>query len=447
MRLSAHQFFKVLLERLPGAGWAARQDGLLRSISATFLVRSAAIVIGLGTTVFFARLLGPEQYGQYVYVLAWISVLSVPMGMGLPDYLLRESASNSSSENNGIMLAWADRRLVVAGAITVVVVVCIVLLVYGATGTGALFLIASPMIVIGNLAAIRQSVLRGLGHIVASQWPGLLAAPLIAALIVGVAALMTEPTAVWLMVGTVVAASVVVFVSNLLLGSVEATAERIRRSILPALPFALIGALHLINAKADLLMIGAFLGTEQSGVYAIALRCAEFVSFPLLVTNLVIGPKIASMYSKRSMDDLQRVLTDSSRIAFVVALPVAAVTAFGSSTLLEFLVGGAYVRGGTALTWLAVGQGLNVMFGSVGLVLNMCHHERLSIWGVGVAAVLNVVLNALLIPRLGILGAAISTTTSLICWNILLWYWVTTKLKLRPDVIGSIGMRPGNSGR
>jgi O-antigen/teichoic acid export membrane protein len=62
--------------------------------------------------------------------------------------------------------------------------------------------------------------------------------------------------------------------------------------------------------------------------------------------------------------------------------------------------------------------------GSVGLILNMSGHVWYSAAGVVVAASVNIVGNAFLIPLFGMTGAATASAISLIIWNILLAYWV-----------------------
>ena len=77
-----------------------------------------------------------------------------------------------------------------------------------------------------------------------------------------------------------------------------------------------------------------------------------------------------------------------------------------------------------------------VAFGSLGTILNMVGQERLSLVGVGIALGLNVLLNAILIPRFGANGAAVATGTSLIVRQTLLWYWLRRRLGLRSSAFG-----------
>lgn len=56
--------------------------------------------------------------------------------------------------------------------------------------------------------------------------------------------------------------------------------------------------------------------------------------------------------------------------------------------------------------------------------------------GVVIGAIVNLVLNMVLIPLWGVIGAAIATSAALIIWNILLVYWVYKRTGLRTTAIG-----------
>jgi len=207
-------------------------------------------------------------------------------------------------------------------------------------------------------------------------------------------------------------------------------------SLRAALPFMLLGALHLINTRADLLMLGSLSGPAEAGVYAVVARTAELITLPLMAVNTVIAPQVASLYRRGEVDKLQRLLSASARRMLIFALPPAGILICAGGPLLGLVFGAEFTRGAFALGLLAAAQLINVGAGSVGMILNMTGYERQSAWGVAVAAALNVVLNFLLIPQFGIEGAAVATGISVMLWNLLLLYWVRRRLGLRASALG-----------
>ncbi len=87
---------------------------------------------------------------------------------------------------------------------------------------------------------------------------------------------------------------------------------------------------------------------------------------------------------------------------------------------------------------LAVGQLANAAAGPCGSVLNMTGLVRLSLADNVAALVLNVALNLLLIPRLGVLGAAIAWSLSLVLVNATKWLQVRRILGIRAQGTGTV---------
>jgi O-antigen/teichoic acid export membrane protein len=77
---------------------------------------------------------------------------------------------------------------------------------------------------------------------------------------------------------------------------------------------------------------------------------------------------------------------------------------------------------------LLVGQFVNSAAGSVGSLLNMTGHERETARGIAVSAVINLLLNFILVPFWGIIGAAVGTAAGLVTSNVLLWWAVRKRL-------------------
>lgn len=83
---------------------------------------------------------------------------------------------------------------------------------------------------------------------------------------------------------------------------------------------------------------------------------------------------------------------------------------------------------GNILRIMAAGRYVNVLTGSVGSLLIMTGHEREQRLAVLISAVMSVILSLILIPLLGLLGAAISYAIALAAQNLLSVYFVKKRL-------------------
>ena len=177
---------------------------------------------------------------------------------------------------------------------------------------------------------------------------------------------------------------------------------------------------------------------EEVGIYKVVFSLASLAILGLETINYVIQPYFARFYSEGALEQLQRLVTLSARVILAMALPpVILLVAFGEPTL-EFLFGSVYGAGATALAILAMGQLVNAAMGSVGMLLNMTGHERDTMKGVAIAAVLNIALSAALIPPFGVEGAAVATATTLLIWNLVLRHYVRERLRIEPAAISGL---------
>ncbi|MGH8501848.1 MAG: polysaccharide biosynthesis C-terminal domain-containing protein [Gammaproteobacteria bacterium] len=437
MRQSAGRWVAAARADLNSTGLRGQ---LARGAAGTLALKLLALPLSLAMSIILARALGAHGFGLYAYVVAWASAIAIPAGMGLNEYLLREASRLEPQLTIGPLLRWSGRRLWASGLVAAAVLISAGLLTAGLPDVSLLFLLAAPLPTVANLGGTRIAALRALGYPVAAQWPSLAFAPALMLALVAAAWLWRGALGAHIALLALLAASA----AGLLINTIQLRFRLPREGagILPspslraALPFMLLGALHLINSRADLLMLGSLSGPAEAGVYAVVARTAELITLPLMAVNTVIAPQVASLYRRGDVDRLQRLLSASARRMLIFALPLAGILILAGGPLLGLVFGAEFTRGAFALSVLAAAQLINVGAGSVGMILNMTGYERQSAWGVAVAAALNVVLNFLLIPQFGIEGAAVATGISVMLWNLLLLYWVRRRLGLRASALG-----------
>lgn len=410
---------------------------MMRSAGVTAALKIGATLIAFGASLVYARALEPHGYGLYAYVIAWTAMLTIPAGLGLPAYLVREGAKAPASLR--WLFKWAGKRMIVSGLLSGILLACAVFLPQAA-GARWLFVIASPLPLLNNLNTVQRSLLQAKGWIARAQWP---------MLIFGPALMLMALTALWLWRGSLDPVELVTAMTCTALVPLGINQIQLRRAASPAsagepasvrvraaLPFMWLGMLYLLNNRTDLIMLGTLRGAHDAGIYAVAARAGELVTFFLLAANMVLAPRIARLHTEGDLARLQRLLSAATRRVFLLSAPLAVLFIVAAHPLLHYLYGAAYAEGAIALQILAGAQLVNVFAGSTGTVLNMTGHERLSMWGVGLSVLLNIALNAALIPFFGVQGAAMATATSLVAWNLLLWYWVRRHLHLRPSALG-----------
>ena len=418
---------------------------LMVAVSGTIGLRVANAGLTFMTSVILTRLLGASSYGSYAYALSWIRLAQIPAELGLGAVTLREISiylAKSEWQLARGLLSWVTKSVFLASTI---VAILTGLLIWGLDIASAsinlitivLALISLPL---RTLLKMRESALKAFNRIVLAQLPQQLFQPVLLLIILGIVYATIGPR---ISDVEVMSISIFTFLVALLMGTwlynlylpnqirANTSSYNVRIWLASSLPFIFTAGMSIVNTETDSLMLGSMQGAESVGIYTVANRCTQLITFILIAVNSSIAPTFATLYAQGNLQKLQSIVTKSCRLILLSSLPLSMILIFfGHWFLLIF--GSEFVAGHSALIFLSIGKLVNATTGSVALLLNMTGNERDTALGVAISALLNAVLNFLLIPHFGIQGAAVATATSTVVWNIILSFFVYKRLKIYP---------------
>ncbi len=191
------------------------------------------------------------------------------------------------------------------------------------------------------------------------------------------------------------------------------------RSILSiSLPMLVTGVLTFIMEEAGVILLGIFRSQAEVGYYAIAVKLAGLTTILLLAVNAMAAPKFSELFHAGNMDALFRVAKKSARLVFWTSTPILIGFALFGRPLLSMLFGASFAVAYPALVLLVLGQFVKAISGSTDFFMNMTGNQTVFRNIMLCSAILNIGLNLLLIPKVGILGAALTAATSLAFWNV-----------------------------
>ena len=192
-----------------------------------------------------------------------------------------------------------------------------------------------------------------------------------------------------------------------------------------------IAAVHFVLAQADKIALGYYLNAKQVGIYAVSIAVAGFVPIALTSVNQIFCPMIAELHSTANHQLLQKLYAWLTKWVLVFTIPLAAaIIIFAGPVMTVF---GAGFRSGTAvLAVCAIAQVVNCAAGSVGFLLLMSGNQLSLMKIQAVNAMLMVVLTVVLVPRMGILGAALGLSASIVGTNVWCLVEVRKRLQLFP---------------
>jgi O-antigen/teichoic acid export membrane protein len=376
------------------------------------------------THVLLARLFGTAVFGSYQTCLAIIEMLTRAGPGGADKGMLRYVAAHRARGETDLVrrALGTGLRLTfgIAGSLAVALIAASWLVAHlyhqpplatalrvmapAAVFTGCVYVLVNASLAAKVTWA--NLVVRGLGEPLLLMGTGLLAALL-------------GRTLLHLAIAQVLAAAATFTLALFAVGRVFGRGEIERAARSPGLPgfvrFSIpLGVGELMNTilqRADVVLLTAFLGPSTTAVYAAAEFISRVIGNPRYIFDGIAAPVFSEALHLGQRDRLRTNLQLMTRWVATAAAPIA-VTAVALRHDILAAYGPAFQSGATAIVLLAAGHLVNATFGLTGYIILVAGRSRLVLLNNVVAAAVNVALGLVLIPRLGMIGAAISALAS-----------------------------------
>lgn len=370
------------------------------------------------TMPLFTRILTQVQYGQYQVYSSWMNILTIFITLNLAYGSFSKAMVKFENDRHGYVAAVQNLTVALAGVFLVIylplqkfwnpifelptplvllmvveiVLQCALLCWYGQRrfeykykGVVALTLlvsVASPLLAYGLVVNFQE---RGYARIV------------------GYAA-------------TVILAGLGCFIYTCIRGKGGMKKEYWKYALtfnIPLIPYYLS---QVIFNQSDRIMISHMTGTDKAAIYSVAYTLATILTF---VLNAVNGSYVPWFYGKIKEGKGSENRPMANGIAILMAFLLLAVIALAPEVI-TIMAGPGY----EAAMWVVPPVAMSILllfYAQLFINVEFYYEEKtMLVWGSIVAAVLNIVLNWLLIPRFGFVAAGYTTLASYLVfagWN------------------------------
>lgn len=380
--------------------------------------------------LYVARVMHPDLTGQYFLALSITTMYSVVAEFGITSVTTREIAKDPTQARLLIPHALALKLPLMFLAV-VAAVLTGRLLGYD-TSVQDLILIASVVLVIDTLQVFFYGVLRGF-QVLQYESVGIFSG-MTATAILGGFILAFAPSLPWLIMALMIGS-----LTNLLVSATRVAKRLGWTTLVPhwsgkdailllktAFPFALAAIFVKVYSYIDSIFISKFIDTVAVGLYAIAYKFTYAFQFLPLAFVAALFPGMSSIVEK-DVSALERVLMRSLWYMAVLSAPIV----FGLYAIAPeviSLAGESYAQAARVLQTLVFVLIPIFLDFPIGSLLNAAGKQTLKTTIMGVTMVVNIVLNAVLIPQIGILGAAYAALASFVFMFAAGLYFIPTVL-------------------
>ncbi len=178
---------------------------------------------------------------------------------------------------------------------------------------------------------------------------------------------------------------------------------------LPLIPSTLL--LWIVNAS-DRYFIAHLVNLSQTGIYSASYALAGIISLFSGPITFVLFPTVSRLWSQMEPTRVKNYLEYSTKVFLALAIPGVVGLYLLSQPLLAIFTTSQYVVGGGLVLLLALGM---ILFGLCQInlqVILLVQRTKWILFMVGIAAAINAGINMALIPKMGIMGAAVSAGVS-----------------------------------
>ena len=411
---------------------------LLSRSSIIFMARMFGAGLIFLAQAAITRLWGPEFLAEYLMLIAAANIIGVVLPLGFETIGTYFAAEYRSSGEGRLLRGFIARAYLHVAVLTLALVVAGPLAApYLGPSGEVLLAFWWPLCIMtfGNaLALIAGALLVGLKRPFASFFSDSLfrTAMIVLSFPVALLALTTEgqfEMLVWLVSFAYLIVGIgltiyLLFRIREVPGTGAGGASETRRWWRFALPWGVIVLATDYFFDLDLLFLAPIMSKEELAIFGVCARIYVLVSFGLTAVYAVTMPEIMESSAKDGLlgnEGFKKKVGDTNLAASVIALVIMLGVAVGSPMAL-MLFGPTFLVGVLPLTVMSFCLIVRAVMGPAALALSIHDRPYTTLPAVGVGITTLLVANFLLVPSMGLMGAAIAAMVSQSVWAISMWF-------------------------
>jgi O-antigen/teichoic acid export membrane protein len=173
-------------------------------------------------------------------------------------------------------------------------------------------------------------------------------------------------------------------------------------------------AIQWIISVSDRYVISSFLGVSAAGIYNAADSLGSYASFALYPIGIVLYPIISKAYDEGKSDECRVYLQYSFKYLMMLTIPAVFGLTVLAKVLLRTLTTPQFFSGISIVGLAALGALISCIYAICNNIIHLVGKTQLTVRILSIAAISNIMLNIILVPRMGIIGAELASVVAYI---------------------------------
>jgi len=369
---------------------------------------------------FLARGLGVEDFGKYAFAFSFTTIFSVLVDVGLSQVLTREVAKDKEKTKN--LLSNILGVKIVLSVFTYILVVILINALGYPSLTKSLVYLTGLVMLLDNFSTTFWATLRGHQNL-KYESIGISFFQILVVVIGGIL-LYLNFSVIYLVIAMVFASSFNFTFSYIqmrlrthIIPRINYNKNLIKSLIKISLPFALGGIFARLNTQIDTVFLskmgcsGLDICDTNVGIYSVATKITLALHFIPLAFVAAVFPAMSDLFVN-DKDKLQRTFEKSMRYLMIIGFPIAVGIIALAPVFVPLLFGTEFINSVLPLQILMISLSLIFLTFPIGAFLNATSRQVRNTINIGIAVIINIILNLILIPKYTYTGAAIASTIS-----------------------------------
>ncbi len=398
----------------------------------SILLRAIGLVAGFFMHTTLANNLGKHDYGFFNFSLAMAEIASLVVGLGWHVAVVRFiSQYRKKSEYallKGVLFRAYQIPLAASISLSIMVVVASIYTDLFSEYQKSL-LYAAILLPIFILSRLRQRVFQGFQNVLGAIILDKIIIPSIVLCWCAVFPIYAGQDALQIYIGASIAVFFlgIIWLIAILPDEIRVVSPQYKTMswMKVSIPLMFAGLGSILLNRIDVLMLGYLTDLTSVGLYGAANRVSQVVLFAGGAIQAVATPMVATAYYSNNAKKYKKIIHQTMFLSCLTTIPILLVIMIWVDDILV-LFGDEFADANTIVRILVIGQLINAVIGISGPTLSMTGRQKDFLWIVMAAMIFNAIGNAVLIPVLGVYGAAISTSVLLSLSSIYMFWMVRT---------------------
>ncbi len=408
-----------------------------QNISISFIGKILSSLLGVVAITFIARKLGPDGFGNYSIVFAFLYIFSVFADFGLYNLAVREISKEKANESKILSSIITTRALLLLFSYLIILIILPFIDSYSfkvkigiaISYIGFIFLSFSQI-----LASIFQKHLKtvylAFGDVVSRAFQIIA----VIYLFYFTNANFIEFLMVFILGSFLNFLFLIHYAKKFISFKLNFDKRLILQNLKASAPMGISLILVLVYFKGDTIILSLLKTPTDVGIYNIAYKFIEtLIFFPMMFVG-IITPILTKNFSKKNLHLTKKTLQKSFDFLSLTSLPIVFGGIYFSKQIIHLLGGNAYKDAYIVLAILMIAV-LFMFFGALfGNAAIAFYKQKKAMYIYGTAGIINIILNFILIEKLSYFGAAFVTVITEILVTLMLFYICYEATKFLPSM-------------